>query len=132
MARRWRSCLKLMKANMREEIMDWINFLPAGWVSAFGEELCDDLLRALGEHAADFVIDEVKEKYGEMRMYWEWRGREYLVPMSDELWELTTLIFDIQEHYAMLSRHTCAKCGAPATMRTINGWDEPLCDNCCS
>ena len=132
MARRWRSCLKFMKVNMREEIMSWINCLPDGWVSAFGEELCNALLNALGEYKDDFVIAQVKEKYGEMRMYWHWRDRAYSFEDEHTLWILDNLISMIINCYKTISSKTCVICGAPATMRTINGWDEPLCDNCCN
>lgn len=117
---------------MREEIMGWINCLPDGWMSAFGEELCNALLNALGEYKNDFVIAQVKEKYGEMRMYWHWRDREYSYDDRHNLWILDDLISIIVDHYKKISSETCVRCGAPATMRTINGWLEPLCDNCCN
>lgn len=116
---------------MREEIMAWISCLPDGWVSAFGEELCNALLNALGEHQNDFVIAQVKEKYGEMRMYWYWRDREYSYEDLHTMWILDDLISIIIDRYQTISSETCTRCGAPAIMRTINGWVEPLCDNCC-
>lgn len=117
---------------MRDEIMSWINCLPNGWVSAFGEELCNALLNALGEYKDDFVIDQVKEKYGEMRMLWHWKDRAYSFEDVHTLWILDDLISIIIGHYETISGKTCVICGASATMRTINGWVELLCDNCCN
>lgn len=118
---------------MREEIMNWINCLPDGWVSRFGEELCDELLFALGRYANDFIIDQVKEKYGEMRMYWHWREMEYPIQIADQLLEVSAVINDIIEAYTEFSRETCMICGAHAQHIYIrNGWLEPLCDNCCN
>lgn len=115
---------------MREEIMAWINCLPEGWVSAFGQDLCDDLLNALGKYQNDFVIEQLKDKYGEMRLYFHWRDIEYPLQIADELWEVSALVQDIIEHYTKLSSKTCVRCGTHAPLRTINGWVEPLCDSC--
>ena len=116
---------------MREEIMDWINCLPDGWVSAFGENLCNDLLHALGRYQHDFVIDQVKEKYGQMRMYWHWRDMEYPIQIADQLFEISSWINDIIEQYTIISCETCTRCGAPAVLHIFDSWVEPLCDNCC-
>lgn len=118
---------------MREEIMDWINCLPDGWVHAFGEDLCNDLLHALGRYQHDFVIDEIKEKYGKMRMYWHWRDIEYPIQIADQLCEVSAHIQDIIECYAGLSSMTCTRCGAPTEkLHIFNRSMEPLCDNCCN
>lgn len=87
--------------------------MPTGWGWAFGDELMEEIDKALkASKLKDFMITQVKEKYGELRIYTS------AVPQT---------IYDIIEKYTEISRHTCVKCGAPAKMYD-NGWMCPYCE----
>ena len=42
----------------------WLSELPPGWIDAFGVQMCDELLEALGKYANDWIILQAKEKWG--------------------------------------------------------------------
>ena len=88
--------------------------MPTGWRIAFGEQLCAELMEALGDDAKDYFIEQIKEKYGELRWYPNWGSEK---------------IYDIIDKYTHLSRRICIKCGAPATKISL-GWVSPYCDEC--
>ena len=88
--------------------------MPTGWRNAFGEQMCAEIKAALGPDLEKYRIEQVKEKFGELRWYTNWT--------SDAL-------EDIIEKYAELSARTCISCGAPATKISI-GWISPWCDEC--
>lgn len=96
-----------------------LDAMPEGWRLAFGKDLCRELKEELerqGNGALDeYRITQIKEKYGYLCWYSNW-------------W--TKGIDDIINKYAELSRHTCIRCGKPATRVTV-GWVSPYCDDCC-
>jgi hypothetical protein len=94
----------------------WLDDLEEGWYIAFGIDLCTELAAALEKEGKleTYRIDQIKEKYGELRWYDHGGTRE-----TDE----------IIEKYTKLSRQICKKCGAPAT-KISTGWISPWCDEC--
>jgi ribosomal protein S24E len=126
---------------MSNEYKDWCNdnltalnakmweadFLPEGWTDTFIPEMKKELANALGSYIDDFVVFQIKEKYGAMRMYWSWADRDYDDNESDDLRELYKEIKDIIDRYAVISEKTCVVCGKPATKMTT-GWILPVCD----
>ena len=96
----------------------WLDDLPDGWKIGFCEQMCDELMEALGDYADKWIILQVKEKYGELRIYYS------ILPKG---------IYDAVEavisKYEKISRHTCCICGNPAT-KTSKGWVLPFCDEC--
>ena len=93
--------------------------LPDGWRVAFGEQMCEELRGALIEDddLDRWRIVQLKEKYGEMRLYDNGNKHGSRVP-------------DIIKKYEYISRGTCIVCGKPATRITL-GWISPFCDDCC-
>ena len=93
--------------------------MPDGWRRAFGLRMCEDLRNALiDDNDLDrWRIVQLKEKYGELRLYDNGHKIGSTVPM-------------IIDRYAKLSMITCIQCGAPAT-RMTTGWISPYCDKCC-
>ena len=93
--------------------------MPDGWRRAFGLRMCEDLRNALiDDNDLDrWRIVQMKEKYGELRLYDNGHKIGSTVPM-------------IIDRYAKLSVITCIQCGAPAT-RVTTGWISPYCDKCC-
>ena len=96
----------------------WLDGLPEGWITAFGEDLCRELKDALDEYnyTDKYIIIETKEKYGSMRIY------DNGIPKGCRAW-------DVIEKYSKISEHTCFKCGEPATKISL-GWICPWCDEC--
>ena len=96
-------------------ILDW---LPQGWVKAFGESLCEDLDRVIkAENLQDeFRIDEAKEKYGMIRIYCH---------------PCTPAIQDVLRAYEAYSEVTCCSCGAIEGVKFVPfGWVSPYCRSC--
>lgn len=107
-----------------EEILTWADMIPTGWYTAFGELLFEDLDRALKESypegiPEDFVILDVKEKWGRLVIY-----------LSEE----TRLVRDVLLTYEYLSSFVCISCGVPYPFShmTYEGWVMPLCEKCFS
>jgi len=126
---------------MSNEYKDWKNdimatlndkmweaeFLPEGWVDTFVPELKNELADALGSYVDDFVVLQIKEKYGALRMYWHWADKDYA---DDEAKDLSALYNEIEAvigKYERISEKTCVVCGADATKFTT-AWVLPVCD----
>ena len=93
--------------------------IPDGWKIAFG----DMLLKELGAELKrcnfldKYRIVQIKEKYGELRLY------DNGVPRGCNVW-------NIIEDYSALSRNICISCGKPDVPHTVDGWIMPLCKKC--
>ena len=98
----------------------YLDGLPNGWVKAFGEQMCEELKSALDEYnyMDKYVITDVKEKYGGMRIY------DNGVPRGCKAHEVI-------DKYSRTSDYTCIGCGKPATKLSV-GWICPFCDECAS
>jgi hypothetical protein len=108
----------------------WLNDIPLGWVKAFGKQMCDELIEALGEYVDDFIIRQLKEKFGTMRMYWHWDDKDWSDAECEELNQLTDVIESIISKYTAISRQTCCICGAQDASMNYGAWIIPLCDDC--
>jgi septum formation topological specificity factor MinE len=130
-----------MRVNMSSEYKDWYNdvltalnakmweadFLPDGWTNTFIPEMKKELANVLGSYVDDFVIFQIKEKYGYMRMYWSWADRDYTDNEAKDVGMLTTDIEAIIRKYENISEKTCVVCGKESTKMTA-GWVMPVCD----
>jgi len=96
----------------------WLDGLPTGWAKAFGVEMCEELREELirCDYLDQYVIQDTKEKYGELRIY------DNGVPQGCN-------VHEIIDKYADISYRTCCKCGKPATKISL-GWISPWCDEC--
>ena len=105
-----------------EEIEDYdysftiLDEIPEGWKKSFGRLLCEDIKKVLiKENTLDsFRIDQIKEKYGTLRLYCNG---------SKE-------IQDIINKYEHISKHTCIVCGNVNVPIYDDGWVSPYCDKC--
>ena len=91
--------------------------MPEGWWFAFGEQMCKEIQDEINgwmEEEYNYFDISVKEKYGELRIY-------YTID-NDTLEE-------IAEKYEELSKHTCIRCGRPASWMS-KGWVVPYCNEC--
>ena len=95
-----------------------LEWLPEGWVKAFGEEMCEDLDRVIkSENLQDeFRIIEAKEKYGQIRLYCD---------------PCIPAIQDVLRVYEACSEVICVYCGSIENVKFTNfGWCQPCCKSC--
>ena len=113
-----------------EEIEEhWLDDIPVGWINAFGEQMCDELSEALGEYIHDWIIAQVKEKFGELVIHYYFTDKDWPRQECSEINNIIKKIEDILSKYSKISSQTCVKCGSPAT-HFSTGWILPYCDNC--
>lgn len=106
----------------------WFEDIPIGWVNAFGKQMCDELMEVLGKYSNEFVIAQMKEKFGDLRIYWYFKDKDSYAQFEvNEISELNAKIHDIVEKYNKISAYTCAECGAIANYSST-GWILPYCE----
>lgn len=91
--------------------------LDPGWAKAFGDDLYDEILKALKKDECDpdeFDFDEIKEKFAALRIYAHGYGKN---------------TEDVIDKYEDLSKYFCGHCGKIAKFIT-NGWFYPFCEDC--
>lgn len=93
-----------------------LDAMPRGWRKAFGIYICKDLKKALladgGRKALNrFRIEQLKEKYGSMCLYYHGGNEE---------------VDKVVAKYEYISERTCIECGKTADYVT-RGWIEPYC-----
>lgn len=105
-----------------------LDFVPTGWTPAF-LRTCGQIQEVFDElrvSSIHFRFEQVKEKYGALRIYWHIDSD----CVDDIDWAVLNeacdvLIDDLENETADL----CIGCGAPAT-RHSTGWVMPFCDAC--
>ena len=108
----------------------WMFDLPVGWQIGFGEQMCDELMAALGEYVDDFIILQLKEKFSSIRLYWGWANRERTDEEAKALAYIYDEIEDIIDKYEGISYNTCVACGKPAEQWNEGGWISGWCKSC--
>lgn len=91
--------------------------IPKGWRKSFGISLIKEIADSLKRHdikLSDYVISDIKEKWGVLHWY------DCGAPVE---------VHKIIHKYEEISMYTCITCGRPATVRTT-GWISPYCDLC--
>ena len=89
--------------------------IALGWQINFGWRLLHELniLVQAMEHPENFRIEQIKEKFGEFRLYCN--GNMDIYQLIDD--------------YTALSRTICIRCGKPATVASTS-WISFYCDDC--
>ena len=105
----------------------WADEIPIGWRDSFFENMCDELIVVLGNYINEFEIVQLKEKYGSMRLYWNWKDENIFT--EEQIHNLTNTIRDVISKYEAISYHTCVRCGKPSIGYT-KPWILPVCDKC--
>ena len=105
----------------------WADEILIGWRDSFFEHMCDELITVLGDYVNKFEIIQLKEKYGSMRLYWNWKDENIFI--EEQVQNLTNTITDVISKYEAISYHTCVRCGKPSISYT-NPWILPVCDEC--
>lgn len=94
----------------------WTDYMPRGWQIAFADQLIEDLALALekdGIRPEEYVIIDVKEKFGGLRWYDNGGAN----------------VEQVLDFYEVKSQLTCCECGEPAEWYSL-GWICPYCTKC--
>lgn len=93
--------------------------IPKGWWKAFGLQLCEELREDLirYNYLDKLRLLQIKEKYGALRIYTNG------IPVGSK-------VFEIIEHYSVLSENICIMCGKLDTPMINTGWISPECFDC--
>lgn len=106
----------------REPNETWLDSVPKGWQPLF-LALCKQIKENLVFYKVPldkFAFDQVKEKYGELRIYWHIDSR------NSKVYENISSLIDQAE---IRSKDLCSVCGEPATHMST-GWVRPFCLKC--
>jgi len=106
----------------QETCMCWGVDFNDGWYDLFYE-----LLVKLSGFPIIIVLDQVKEKYGGMRVYYHIEG-DYDFD-SDYILDLHSKVLDLVYEYEIKSYKICEICGEDGRPRR-SGWIRTLCDRC--
>ena len=108
------------------DLGDWsyteLGAMLSGWRKAFGDLWCEDIDREwrrnwrLGGSSDDFMIMQLKEKYGEFRQYFS---------------SYPNNMMHVINGYEFISGYICRRCGKlDSPIIEVAGWYEPLCMEC--
>lgn len=94
-----------------------LDAIPDGWRTAFGEDICQEIMEELVRNNCvdTYRVLQIKEKYGELHWYSQ-GGTE-------------RIHCEIVPKYEKMSRQICIQCGQPATLIS-EGWISPWCNTC--
>lgn len=95
-----------------------LDAMPSGWRKAFEDVWCEEINKALRMHGInlhDFCIEQLKEKYGQLRCY----SNYYFATKH------------VINAFEVISEHVCIACGAlDAHLINDYNWWYPLCEDC--
>lgn len=113
--------------NMVTCTITWLEDLPEGWQQLFLSTYCEKVNEILGNHKDAFRISQLKEKFGEVRCYWDLDPDKFenIEGYNEAYEKLMAATDDIEE----ASYKTCCCCGAKATIRS-RGYILPYCESC--
>lgn len=110
----WLQCYD-WHGNLVKDAIDW--GWSDGWDWALGKEFMADLDKAIKLDGAEktFRIEQVKEKWGRLVLYYSGAGENVNKVVSD---------------YECVSEGVCMRCGSPYAQMTYTGWNFPCCQSC--
>lgn len=128
MSNEWKDYQSDMRDIFNDKMYE-VNFLYDGWQKSFVPQMMDELFGVLGSYVEDFIVHQIKEKYGSLTVYWGWRHRNYTGEEDKDRKEIDDFVKNIVEKYRKISEHTCVQCGGKAVLLST-GWVLPFCDAC--
>lgn len=131
MSNEWKDYQRDLREDFDHNFECAIDGIPDGWMKSFMPQFKDELFEALGAYADEIMFYQIKEKFGELTVYWNFPDKEYYTDEDiREINELIPVVQDIIKKYVQISKNTCAVCGEPATYMTTWGYIAPFCDDC--
>lgn len=94
------------------QIPDWYDSVGLGW-----RTILENLHQQLTQHAPNYTVAQIKEKFGTLRVYLETgsNGDDTARAIRDAEWE---------------SSRTCEYCGKPGKQLRTTGWIKTTCGEC--
>ena len=97
----------------------WMDYIPTGWQNRI-YKLFDNINIILGDRINHFYILDIKEKYGEFKLYWTIDDGIATNAKKEQIEELAQ-----QARFDLLS--TCIICGEHTEYKYMN---IPVCEKC--
>lgn len=120
----WKSDLR----QIFEEKMWETDLLWDGWQKELVPNLKEELFNLLGSYVEQFNVMQIKEKFGELTIYWHFDRDDM---DKDDVDVLYSQVKNLLKKYTDISRETCIYCGALGRIRPDDSyWIEPWCDKC--
>jgi hypothetical protein len=124
--------------DIRERLLNRIPDQWGKWVSCDSgwDWILDDLDRKLSYLDPEYQINQVKEKFGTLRFYYQAQATK------DVVFELMDDAVRTAEHYSAYTCEACGKCSvygseskgivfdSTAGRKLSSGWFKTLCDSC--
>lgn len=108
-----------------------IDGVPDGWIKSFFPQLKDEIFKACGAYADEIMFYQIKEKYGQLTVYWNFPDKDYYTDLDNkDIEEIIPTVQDIIKRYTEISRHTCIICGKETAHMTYGHIIVPLCGSC--
>lgn len=106
----------------------FLDCIPKGWHDLFLKycEHLNDAFVAVNVNSKALHFDQVKEKFGMLRIYWH---IEYDCADPETVSDLTDACLTLIDELESDSAVTCSDCGEPATLHSA-GWVLPYCRAC--
>lgn len=131
MSNEWKDYQRDLRVDFEYNFESALDSIPNGWMNTFIPQLKDELFQVLGAYADEIMFYQIKEKFGELTIYWNFPDRDYYTEKDDnDIEELIPIVKNIIKKYVEISKNTCAICGKRATYMTACGWIAPFCDSC--
>lgn len=91
--------------------------IPSGWREEFGIEMCEEMKKVLEKYnmLKDYRIFQLKEKFGELRIYGNWGNEEFDA---------------VIKKYTDYSKTVCYRCGNRAVFYDMYKTGCPICHHC--
>lgn len=137
-----------------ETCMCWGLCCASGW-SYIIDDMCNSLMDLQSEYDIDITFDQIKEKYGVLRVYYHFNlgkrwtyidkihyldgkkeiekvslGRTYCDIKTPAYENVQNQIDEIIRTAEKFSSITCEKCGMTSGKANSNGWITTMCDKC--
>ena len=131
MSNGWKDYQRDLRVEFEHNFDAALDPIPDGWEQSFMQQFKDELFNVLGAYAGEIMFYQIKEKFGELTVYWNFPDKDYYTEEDyDDLEELAENVKDIVKKYTEISKNTCVVCGKPATYMTTWAYIAPFCDDC--
>jgi hypothetical protein len=131
MSNEWKDYQYDIRENFEYNFDLSLDSIPDGWMKSFIHQFKDELFNSLGAYADEIMFYQIKEKFGELTVYWNFPDKDYYTDKDyEDIEELVPTIQNIIKKYVEISKNTCVMCGKAATYTTTWGWIAPFCDDC--
>ena len=131
MFKEWKYCQPELLEDFEYNFDAALDSVPDGWMKSFIPQFKNELFNTLGTYADEITFYQIKQKFDELVVYWNFPDKDYYTNNDyEELEKLVPIIQDIIRKYTEISKNTCVKCGKAATYTTTYGYITPFCDDC--